>query len=308
MIYVNLVGRIGNQLFQYAMAESLRQKRGGNEKIVFCDYGIRSLNWENSLEFYNLPNVEYQHTKFPRNILVFCQKSIASFFYKIRRKKSYNEIFEDEKKYKKFLNFFGIVLCQNGYIHSLYSKNVYIYISGYFQSEKYFFLFKDYIVNNLTFELDARASYFAEIVKNRNTVCISIKVEHNIGSSLYDVCNNDYYLNAINYVAENVSDPLFFICSDNVTYVLDNLIDANKYDCICQDKSLSVTETLALMGLCKHFILSNTSFGWWGQYLSLYDKKIVVAPNKWMRIDMPIDIYGQNWLLIDVDEYINMDK
>ena len=62
MIYVNLVGRIGNQLFIYAMAEALRQRRGGKETIVFCDEEILKLNWKNSLTDYNLENVEYVHT------------------------------------------------------------------------------------------------------------------------------------------------------------------------------------------------------------------------------------------------------
>ena len=54
------------------------------------------------------------------------------------------------------------------------------------------------------------------------------------------------------------------------------------------------------MGECKHFIIGNTTFGWWAQYLSDYNKKIVVAPSKWMKIDMPIDIYQKDWHLVEV--------
>ena len=127
-----------------------------------------------------------------------------------------------------------------------------------------------------------------------------------MGSSLYDVCNNDYYVKGIKYIIDNVEEPLFFICSDNVSYVLENLIDTRKFDYICQDRDVPVVESLALMGLCKHFILSNTSFGWWAQYFSDYEKKIVIAPNRWMRVDMPVDIYCRNWTLVDVNDYIKL--
>lgn len=305
MIAVNLVGRIGNQLFEYAMAEALRQKRGKNEKIVFYDYGIKELNWENSLETYQLPNVEYRHEKFPSGIRTFIHKFISFLFYKIFEKETYNELIKKERKYKRFLNKYGLILCQNGYIEGLHSNRRDIFVSGFFQSEKFFFEYKEEILHNLSVNLSAKASEMERVIKNRNTVCISIKVEHNVGSSLYDVCNNDYYVEGIKHIIGNVENPLFFICSDNVPYVLENLIDARKFDYVCQDRDLPVAESLALMGLCKHFILSNTSFGWWAQYFSNYEKKIVVAPNRWMRVNMPVDIYCHNWTLIDVRSYID---
>lgn len=54
------------------------------------------------------------------------------------------------------------------------------------------------------------------------------------------------------------------------------------------------------MSECKHFIIGNTTFGWWAQYLSNYKEKIVIAPSQWMKVDMPIDIYQDNWTCIDV--------
>ena len=83
-------------------------------------------------------------------------------------------------------------------------------------------------------------------------------------------------------------------------YVLDNLIDTNKYDYVVQDKNSPVFLSLAAMAECKHFIIGNTTFGWWAQYLSEFENKMVIAPSKWMAIDMPIDIYQNNWILIEV--------
>lgn len=78
------------------------------------------------------------------------------------------------------------------------------------------------------------------------------------------------------------------------------MIDCEKYDVVTQSKEFTVVESLAVMSKCKHFIIGNTTFGWWAQYLSENDDKIVVAPSRWMNVDMPIDIYQDNWHLIEV--------
>lgn len=117
---------------------------------------------------------------------------------------------------------------------------------------------------------------------------------------MYDVCTMQYWKEAIKYVTGQVEDPLFFICSDNVPYVLSHLIDANQFDYVEQSREFPVHVSLAAMAECKHFIIGNTTFGWWAQYLSRNPEKIVVAPSRWMAVDMPIDLYQDGWHLVEV--------
>lgn len=298
MIYVVLRGRIGNQLFIYAYANALRENK--NEMVIIDDSAVLKEKWIDSLENYNLPNVKFVHKK---KLLSPFLKQFAMDF--VHQKKILRMPFMKKYSYQvKRSDFFlknGYIAFENGY-YNLKRKTKNLLIDGYFQSEKYFFGTKEDILEQYNLSNDKLLNKYNGIdkIRKRNSVCISIKIEHNVGSSMYDVCTKEYWIKAIRYIEENVENPLFFICSDNVDYVKENLIDCTKFDAICQDMSMPVHISLAAMSQCKHFIIGNTSYGWWAQYMCNYSSKIVVAPSKWMKIDMPIDIYQDNWTIIDV--------
>lgn len=298
MIYLLLKGRIGNQLFMYAMAKAV-QRNG--EKIVIDDAEVLKMEWENSLPNYALPDVEYTHSHKTMARYGFVMQGIyLKFYHHFTRFADFWKKYHFEKKTQKIHEFAGIYLFENGYTDfTRRTKN--ILLDGYFQSPRFFEASRDDIICAYRVDPKEYADYPGlQEIENRNAVCISIKVEHNVGSSIYDVCNDGYWKAAIDYIVKNVENPLFFICSDNVEYVKSNLIDVTKYDVVCQSRDYPVYESLAVMSLCKHFIIGNTTFGWWAQYLSEHPDKIVVAPSRWMKVDMPIDVYQDNWHLIDV--------
>ena len=302
-IYLILQGRIGNQLFQYALARKIQKECNNKKKIIIDDSRVLKCGWENSLIHYNLPDVEYSHKNIVGWNKLFSKYFILRTVYKILTYRAdFLKKYKIEKKVNKFLNSFGMFVCENGYMNSKINLKKSIYIEGYFQSEKYFNKEKKDIKNIFDSKQFDQLEKYNDIdkLRKRNSVCISVKVEHNVGSSLYDVCGIDYWKKAIRYITENVDNPLFFICSDNVNYVLENLIDANKFDYVVQDKNAPVHISLAAMSQCKHFIIGNTTFGWWAQYLSENKNKIVIAPSKWMAVEMPIDIYQDDWHLIEV--------
>ncbi len=314
MIHVSLIGRIGNQLFIYAAAEAFRQKRGRREKIVFYDESILKAGWTNSLHDYELENVEYVHEYKKRPLVTKMQSFVASRMFKILRHKKWNEIARIEEKLQPFLSVLGVRTSRYGGTAEAkipVTKNV--WMTGYFQSTRYFEDIAPMIHDKLTYRLPLlREKEYVQQLEQRNSVCISIKVEHNAENPIWDVCGKDYYIQAIEYINQNVENPLFFICSDNVQYVLDHYIDANKYNYIVQEKGLPVSDALAIMSTCKHFVIGNTSFGRWAQILSQNPDKIVVAPNRWFRDeDMQTDdIYKENphWHLIDVTDYLERTK
>lgn len=306
MIYVFMRGRIGNQLFIQGAAEALREKRGRGEEIVVDDSEVLMLGWENSLPNYPLEQVSYVHSKkaMLTKPTLFFRYALLRVYRKLVKNTEYTKRFSIEQKLQKLFNRMGIISCENGFLEYDVPTTKYVLLDGYYQSEKYFEDISDRLQALFSSEQElAQANYpgLAEL-RNRNSVCISVKVEHNVGSSMYDVCNHGYWERAIQYITEHVENPLFFICSDNVEYVKEHLIDCTKFDCIAQAKNQPVHLSLAAMAQCKHFAIGNTTFGWWAQYLSKHDieHKIVIAPSKWMAIDMPIDIYQKNWHLEEV--------
>lgn len=302
-IYLILQGRIGNQLFQYAFARTIQKKYKPNSKIIMDDSRILNLGWDNLLSEYDLPNVEYVHKNiFSGKAFLSYQNLVRTYYRLVTRHMSFQNRYLYEKKLNEKIGKKGMFICDNGFIDQNINYNNAVYIEGFFQSEKYFETNKEDIVelfNSKQF-LSNYDYPMIDKIRNRNSICISVKVEHNVGSSMYSVCGVDYWKEAIQYIINNVDNPLFFICSDNTDYVLENLIDTSKYDYVVQDKKSPVHVSLAAMSECKHFIIGNTTFGWWAQYLSKNPDKIVVAPSKWMAVDMPIDIYQDRWTLIDV--------
>ena len=309
MIYLRLKGRIGNQLFMYATARMIQKIKGDKDTIVIEDYNNvdpDGRGYENSLVNYDLKNVRYVHDDSMLHSLKYLPmrlgcSAIARFFEKgLDNDARYEAAIRNQKIY----NALGIFHIQDGYVSypRRFKKNV--LLDGYFQSEKYFSEIRDELVELFRIEDAYTASNYpnAELLENRNSVCISIKVQHNVGNYMYDVCHEDYYQKAIEYIIEHVDNPLFFICSDNVEYVKEHLIDTTKYDVVCQASDYPVHISLAAMARCKHFIIGNTSFGWWAQYLSTSPDKIVIVPDRWYNDqgDWQYDMYMDNWVRMEV--------
>ena len=102
---------------------------------------------------------------------------------------------------------------------------------------------------------------------------------------------------------KKLKDPTFFVFSDDIDWVKKNMkFPKSTYFETGDDP---VWEKIRLMYSCKHFIISNSTFSWWAQYLSRNKKKIVIAPSRWGNQTYKcknelIDIYQEDWILVDV--------
>ena len=305
MIYLKFRGRIGNQIFMYAFCREIQYEKGKLEEIIIEDADNKSIGYRNSLKEYNLPNVKFvdeMTSEYKRRFWL--QSLIARVDNRILKKLDLNQSFRFEKRWQKVFNALGLIKIRDGYMGFSHRFRKDTFVDGYFQSEKYFPNVKDDIIATFAIEDEVSKSGYPNLnkIKERNTVCISIKVEDNANNPMYSVCDEEYYKKAIQYMYSHIENPLFFICSDNVQYVKENLIDTTKYDVIEQNLDYSVEVSLAVMAQCKHFIIGNSSYAWWAQYLAGNSNKIVIAPSKWYGVpaDWQWDIYCANWVRIEV--------
>jgi hypothetical protein len=115
-------------------------------------------------------------------------------------------------------------------------------------------------------------------------------------NATYGECSLDYYRAAIAYISERVVRPYFFIFSDDISWVQDNL----KLDVPCQyvehNYGVDSYNDMHLMSLCRHHIIANSSFSWWGAWLNSRPEKIVVGPRKWFVNDNNVmDRFPADW-------------
>ena len=309
MIYKEVTGRIGNQMFQYATVKAYKRKYHLDDDIVL-DFsklkllGTKEEGFFDQLSFFNIS--DYKTGKIKQNTKI---KSKV-MYHKIKiyyiLKKNEKKIYEYETKKQDKLNKNGIFYFSYGYYNfpNTNKKNKYFY--GDFESPKYFNNIKEELLKDFTpkeKELKKNEEMYKQI-KNSNSICISIRrgdfVTNPEFKKKHLVCDSSYYYDAMKKMNELVKNPQYVVFSDDVEWCKNN-IDFPK-NTLFEDGTDPIWEKLRLMYSCKHFIISNSTFSFWAQYLSRNKNKIVIAPDKWKNYsykkDGSFDIYEDSWITI----------
>lgn len=284
MINLKIKGGLGNQLFQYAAARSLAIK---NNVGINIDYSY------------------YAHSgpDTPRQYL------LDLFKVKVADNHSANAVYEK-------INLLHRVLRKLGIKTRLYLKKYYfengvgfdskvlkfkdhIWLTGFFQSYKYFEDISDVIREEFKLRAEFRAS--SDITESES-VFVHVRrgdyVSNNAASRFFGLCSLDYYERAVGIMKEKLTSPKFFVFSDDIAWARNNLkIDGAVY---VSDGRLQDFEELSLMSQCHHAITANSSFSWWGAWLISNPDKIVITPKQWFadRKASASDLILDNWLKI----------
>jgi hypothetical protein len=110
-----------------------------------------------------------------------------------------------------------------------------------------------------------------------------------------------YYSNAMHYMKQRLTNPTFFVFSDDIKFAKENIDKNSPAVFVEHNDSLSAHEDLRLMSNCKHHIIANSTFSWWGAWLGTSKSKIVLAPRKWLVANCPTenDLIPSTWRLLD---------
>lgn len=319
MIYVEMAGRCGNQLFHYACARYIQIQLKEEQQMVFNFNSIFEENnpeegWYDCLSDYNvIPYVYYNKSgtvlKNESSIIQKICILMKSIHIKVHRNKSRQEQAKVASKMQYFLNLLGVFWIREGVnkIYPITQASNNIILTGVCESPEIFDGIASILREELTPKmpvLDKNIELFNKIC-NTDSICVSVRRGDFFNSKnqkSFAVCNIEYYLNAKKIMdKKSLKRPSYFIFSDDIEWCKKNLKYEGDVTFVSQD--MPIYETLRLMYSCKHFIISNSTFSWWGQFLSRNVlNKIVISPSIWNNdgYQSPL-INKKDWILLDTE-------
>ena len=292
MKIVKLKGGLGNQMFQYSFAKLLQKRTHEQIKIDLTPY--KKLTRDNVrkpriLQFQTTLPIASQRDLDEICILRHTQNSQTNIYrmgiaLEVTLNKKY--FFEKNRAFRRpetLLN--------------------YQYYDGYWQSWRYVEevwkgLRKEFVPN---YELNEMTKRSIENIDKQNAVFVGVRR----GDYTKDIGHNgiygtDYYRKAMNYIAKRVVEPVFYIFSNDIDWCKKNL-DLSGYTVIYREPEVQTSdfEELLIMASCKHAVIVNSSFHWWGAWMQQNKNKIICCPTKWWADNKPIDIEPKEWVKID---------
>ena len=281
MIVIRFMGGLGNQMFQYALYEKIKKM---NKKVMGDIYDSYKQDKLRKFDLYIFENIN----------LVEADRDIRNQ-YSQQAKKLFNRIlgkcFPTMKKiyFEKTLNY-------DEHIWKLKDT----YLQGYWQSERYFADIRQELLEKFTFPNindEVNLDYIKQI---KQSVSVSIHVRRGdylseVNKKIYgNICTLEYYQKSIDYFENKYDDVKFFVFSNDIQWTKAHLkmrdvvyVEGNSEENGYKD--------MYLMTQCKHNIIANSSFSWWGAWLNQNEKKEVIAPNKWINTEEMKDIWCKEW-------------
>ena len=316
MIHIESAAGLGNQMFFYAMARALQLETG--EPITIYDYhrygniveAIRALDVLISPEA-NVRFIEKQPTDrmFYKDIA-----PVRSFFFSVLFHLYKNvfsvkgdlQLFHMEAALQPIWNRLGFGVATLGYIPlKRYSIPKDYILRGYFFSTKFWGshveeIRKEFFKPELIPEVN-RA--LAQQIQSCNSVAVHIRLGDYVNDSklkeVFYLCDEAYYQKAISLACRDLQDPVFFVFTNDIKSA-SAMQYPEKIRVVFIPEGSTAMEDLQLMAQCRHFIIANSTYSWWGQFLGQDPEKKVYAPNRWFRDDKPSDLAEAFWTEIPV--------
>lgn len=280
MIRVVLSGGLGNQLFQYALGRHLSIKYNKRLLLDASLYGRQYKPRVASLRIFDL-----KATITDPPLSMYIRRLFGKQVWELFPKHTYSE---------EMASFNPSLLATPG-VRT---------VKGYFQSEKYFSAVAAQIRADLTFRrlpFSAESTQMRDAILNSEAVSIHVRRGDYLLSAQFHVCTIDYYRNAIAFFKGRLHHPTFFVFSDDMPWCMDNLKGTEFVFCDLSQSRVEPANDMRLMSLCKHHIIANSTFSWWGAWLNADDNKIVASPSVWLNgqtADLVDDIIPEAWTKI----------
>jgi len=164
------------------------------------------------------------------------------------------------------------------------------YLIGYWQSERYFAAAADTIRREFRLRepADQANGAILDSIAGCDAVALHVRrgdyVSNPAATAYHGLCGLEYYRAAIDRLSSVIARPHLFVFSDDLDWVRGHL-DTGHPTTWVGHNGQTPWEDLRLMAACRHFIIANSSFSWWGAWLGGWPGKRVIAPARWFRAD-----------------------
>jgi hypothetical protein len=294
MLIVELLGGLGNQMFQYAFGRSISTQLGFEVKFdvrnlldrtpkpnfTFRDYELAIFNAEVPLA--TASDVAL-YKALPTG-------KVAQLSNRIQRKLTKARLFQEKKVFT--------------YDADVLRVGRHTYFEGYWQTEKYFKPCESLIRQAFTFKQPLTGISHALAAKMLGAPSVAMHVRRGdyvtnaATNAAHGTCTPAYYQQAVAALQERVGAINLFIFSDEPQWVRENLHFAVPTEYVTHNQGQASYQDMQLMSLCQHNIIANSSFSWWGAWLNNNPAKVVVAPKQWMPgyTTDSLDLIPEAWL------------
>lgn len=281
MIIVQLTGGLGNQMFQYAAGRSLALAKGVALKLDISALASpgpgEQTRRDYSLGCFALPAGMASRAEVEALLHPLGRGLAGRLLARVERLRP--------RHARRLYHFEHPGLFDPNFFRA--GRNV--YLAGYWQSEKYFNRYEEILRGDFQVKraLAGENARLAELARGMESVSLHVRRQDYVTnaqhSRTHGTCPTAYYDAAMALVRQRVASPVYFVFSDDMAWCRANLRFAGPAHFVEHNPGDRAYEDLRLMSLCKHHIVANSSFSWWGAWLNPNREKIVIAPWKWFR-------------------------
>ena len=291
MKIVNILGGLGNQMFEYAMFLALKHAHP-EEEIKVCTRSFGGYRLHNGLEIQRIFGVELPEA----SLWDLCKLAYPFFNYK-----SWQFVRHCLPSRKTMTR--GALNIP--FIFSEIDRPSSTYYEGYWQNEKNFRHIRQKVLREFSFPPfnDIRNIQLSERILNCESLSCHIRRGDYLKNLDWSVCSMEYYDDAMAKMFRDHKIDLVCLFSDDIEWCRSKF--GNNYDnreivYVDWNKGLSSYCDMQLISLCKYNIIANSSFSWWGAWLGRREGKVVYAPDRWLNAEVLNSPICDSWVKIHV--------
>jgi len=278
MVYMRIWEGFGNQLFQYAFVRALQLRNNVDARLcVLPDQGDRTIRK------YTLDKLKItipRDKNFEKAALYMEKHNIYKTMFQMIAGKLGRCCFIEEKEV--------------GYNEDLKALRENCYLSGWFQNEDYFKDFADIIKKEIRPKKKIKISKeLRDIFYNETTV--SVHIRRGDYRRYNNLLSENYYKMSLALIETQIQDAFYVVFSDDLKWVKEHIEFGEKVYFVNSDNTLEDYEELFIMSRCRHNIIANSTFSWWGAWLNENEDKLVIGPKKWFA-NSKINIMPDAWM------------